>query len=251
MNRRKILAGIGSGVAVSLCGCLNRGTSSTREQAVEPKEYPEIPDPLSSETVVDFASDYMEVELHNSRLTDETTSLGLGCTSYLHRDTDEGFYVLANCEGSQTYDHDGDESSSQLAFFSSPIFITAQTVVTVDRDRSAVGRDPSDPAATAHEFQLVNFDETAHEVAVEISRREEPAPEAVYSETQSVDAETALTAEYDIDDPGVYEYTITLEDGTDTTDEWEYAPGDQPVAISMYVSPERTLEVAAISESLF
>lgn len=244
MRRRGILVSVGGGSVLSLSGCLDRIASSTSNgEEVEPKEYPEVPHPLSKETVLDFAEEYAETDLYNSQITENTTDINLVCGSVLDRDVDGGFYVMADCEGSRTVDENGSESVGEISVQLYPLFIDEQTVITIDRDRTEYRSHSQGTDHSNQGFQLLNFGETDQTIDVRIASLETPADDTVFEDTYSLDAKSGIVQDDVVEQSGEYQYTITVDDDLSETYEWENSPRDQPIAVGIYLTPDEDIEI--------
>jgi len=258
MNRREVLVASAIGITVPLSGCLF-GRSST----VESKERPEFPDELDDQSAIQFGKEYEEAFRHNERIqnTSEIVDLQYDCYAAVELETKNLFYVVVQCAFSFEARDEGGRSVGEGITDPTLYFLTKEEFIRAETEHINA-RSPTDSANDRHRgVRLVNFSEEEQTVAIEIrsASSESESSETQFSGDYSISPQKGLTIERVARDDGIYIVTVTTNNETSVTHQWEVPGQDGPnlgdmwsstgINLGAYILPNGELEVRDIPES--
>lgn len=232
MRRRTVLGCVGAAVVTTLSGCFT--------DSVEAKEYPEIPDPLTRRTVVDFVEAYETAASHNWILERETDpdSITVLCDAVFDRETESGFYVDTTC-GAAAW-HEPTFGSASVADYA-----TYATTYRVDEERVRRAELTNVDGRGDHAVRALNFDDVDHELTLAVTPRAN-ADEPVLDERYVLADGTGLERRIELAVGGTYEVDVDLEAGPSATFEW--GVDDRSRGVGIYVTPRGTPDVDALPD---
>lgn len=240
MKRRTVLAGTGTALFSSVAGCLS--------SSVEPKGYPEIPEPLTRERVVDFVKEYETAEHHNYILENESRvdSINVVCDAVFDREVKSTFYVITNCGGSATHEPlFGSASVGHYETYAPTYRVNEQHV-----QRAEVDRDVRQGAD--YVFRMLNFAATEHELFLTVTPHTDSKEKQIRASEYALDGETGVERRFDLTVGTEYELAVELNDGDHSeTVNWDsetfkWDVQDQSRGVGIYVTRYRTIEIGPL-----
>lgn len=93
MIRRSVLGVVG--ILLGFSGCLGDHTDDAR---VEETAYPDRPDELTRESVLEYVREHEETRVYNDHV-DDVIDLSVACDVALDRVVDGTYYVVSRCVG--------------------------------------------------------------------------------------------------------------------------------------------------------
>lgn len=241
-SRRALLSALGTTPAALTAGCLASRPGDETETAtpadLDPRAYPDKPDPLTEDDVVSFVREYEEAATYNEYLSEDTISLSVSCPTALDLQTDRGYFLVSVCQGGMT-DVGRSDTVSTGEFGSEPAYY----FVSPDRTDRIANRvwddgDTYGDGTTSSEvqgFRIVNFRTVAIDLTLSLHHRQDDGMELVLEDTvkippESIYSRSAVTAKR-----GTYEFTVGQADDA-AHFEWEITDINPPFGATVVLT---------------
>lgn len=232
-----MLAGTGTALSSSVAGCLS--------SSVEPKAYPEVPESLTEETVVDFVEEYETATYHSDILENESRvdSINVVCDAVFDREVESTFYVITNCGGSANHEPlFGSASVGQYETYAPTYRVNEQHVHRVEVERDV--RRSAD-----YIFRMLNFEAAEYELALTITPPTDSKENQILASEYALDSETGLERRVDLTVGKEYELTVELNEGDHServkwdSETFKWDVQNQSRGVGIYVTRHRTIEI--------
>lgn len=207
--------------------------------AEPPKEYPEKPDRLTEENVVDYVSTNERAAVYRSRDPPEGVDLHLDCPTALDRVAEEGYYLTVRCWGSSPAS-DGSTFVEDRSFY-----LVDETSTT--RIQTEDGPYEAGAEATGT-FYLLNFGRQNYSTRIEVRPADGRNSSSVFDHTYHV-TELSGIGQSPVVPPGRYVIVATEGTGEQRAFDWNLTEEPAgPTVPAFYVTPDGEVVVRPLPE---
>ncbi|MCU4925695.1 hypothetical protein OB905_06800 [Halobacteria archaeon AArc-dxtr1] len=242
MNRRQLLAATGAGALVGVGGCIDGSQESADGDATDSQdvvvengappprdEFPDRPDELDNESVLEYVGEHQRTVLVQNPYT--------GCEPQVAAEYEEGFYVgLEECD---IITSEGDAAEVPVLYL-----VTETDTYRLELDvQEAVGAGFEDGGP--HNLVLANFDDTEHDLSVELVHYDADGDSTVALDTTYtlggergvyLDAVPVSRSETDL--------RVELADGSEVSERLETTPNPAAEPFrAVYITPASELVI--------
>lgn len=234
MERRKLL--IGAGITASVSGAAFLVGSNAVGDSPNPKEVPEIPEPLTRESVVEFVEEYESAVYHNNFIAEnDVDSVTVDCRAELDRQVNGNFYVITSCGGSARTEHLlAPTDVGELGTFPRAYRVTHQQVQRVISENLSTAGDTC--------FLLFNFSDREHELEFSSSPTDNSAGGQQIGFAYTIASEAGVRHCTDISGDSIPEVTVLLDGNQSTT--FEQTGEDHPRQTVVYITHSGDVKIA-------
>lgn len=235
IRRRRLLQTATLAGITAIAGCLSN------DNGIEEQEFPSFPDPVTAESALAFTEDYESATYHNSFIDGDYDEVNVGCSGVLAGESTGGYVVFTECGGA-TYRNDevGDWFDVGTTFLVSDDNYNRATEFEVHNpDPFHTGEEPSGGGLG---FEVVNFNDEAIEIDIEVVLDAADGHETIFETAQSVDAHGrhSFRGVTEVEE----EYTTYFEptDKESVSVEWTFEDRDWRQNHGMFILPDGTVD---------